>query len=296
MDFLHATVFTRLTPNIKPIATYVVKKVILNISYMKKTKIYIGTSGWTYKHWHNSFYPHDQPKNDLLSHFTKHFTTVEINTTFYHLPLVTTVKNWHDKVPPGFIFAVKGSRFITHLKRLKDTEEPIKNFLHRIAPLKEHLGPILWQLPPSLKKDSELLKKFIGQLPRRFQHAIEFRHPSWIEPGVFDILHEHNIAQVWLSSLRMPINFESTADFVYLRLHGLEGGFSHDYTVDELQPWANQLLIQVNSDKPGYVYFNNDENTRAPQNAKMLEKMIGEFSATPTCSSFNRQQEDLLES
>lgn len=234
-----------------------------------------------YKDWHNAFYPEDVPKSSLLDYYSHQFPSVEINATFYRLATENAVKNWRENVAGNFVYAVKGSRFITHIKRLKDTEKALDRFFGRIAPLRQRLGPILWQLPPTLPKDSQLLKSFTRQLPRRFRHAIEFRHPSWLCDDVLEILHKRKIAQVWISSLAMPRRFDITGDFIYLRFHGLRQGYCHNYTRSELKVWAEQLVAQNKKQVPAFVYFNNDGYARAPENAKLLRDMVGKRAVQP---------------
>ena len=157
----------------------------------------------------------------------------------------------------------------------------LKKYFKRIAPLKEHLGPILWQLPPNLHKDIPRLEQFLKKLPKKFRHAVEFRHPSWIDEETFSLLRKYRAAHVWLSSKAMPMNFVVTADFIYLRFHGLKNGAAHDYTKAELKPWAEQLVANVRRGKSAFVYFNNDLNTRAPLNAKLLMKLVGDAALEP---------------
>jgi uncharacterized protein YecE (DUF72 family) len=167
--------------------------------------VFVGTSGWIYKEWAGVFYPKKLPKTGELAYYAKTFNTVEINATFYRLPQESMVQGWYQRSPPDFIFAVKGSRFLTHIKRLKGNRESIKKFFDRAKLLKEKCGPILWQLPPTLKFDPKLLNAFLKKLPRRYRHAVEFRHPSWYEnEESFAILREHNMAHVSVSSLKMP--------------------------------------------------------------------------------------------
>ncbi len=247
--------------------------------------IWIGTSGWVYKHWAASFYPPEYPKKDEFQFYATQFPTVEINATFYRLPPENMVKGWRQKAPDNFIFAVKGSRFITHMKRLTESGAALDIFFKRIAPLKEHLGPILWQLPPNFEnkpENLERLSRFLDEIPKKFRHVVEFRHSSWMDAATFDILRQHNVAHSWLSSQRMPMDFTITADFVYLRFHGLEHGAAHDYTDAQLKPWAEQLIRAAQNDKPCFVYFNNDWNTRAPLNAKTLMRMVGQHAVEAT--------------
>jgi uncharacterized protein YecE (DUF72 family) len=236
--------------------------------------IYIGTSGWVYKEWANDFYRGLRPK-DHFRHYATQFPTVEINATFYRLPNLPMVHGWKNKAPDGFIFAVKGSRYITHIKRLNNLERTVGNFTRRIQPLRPKLGPLLWQLPPNFKPDFIRLEAFLKRLPKRFIHAIEFRHPDWFVNKTFSLLRKYRTANVSISSMRMPMNFEVTADFIYIRFHGLNGGPRHDYSRTEMEPWARHIRKQAGAGKNVYVYFNNDLNVRAPNNAKLLMEMCG---------------------
>lgn len=238
--------------------------------------IWIGTSGWSYKEWAKSFYPSGH--KDELGYYVTQFPTVEINATFYRLPTKPMVQNWNTKAPQDFIFAVKGSRYITHMKKLTGVALGLKRYFARLVPLRPHTGPILWQLPPFMKKDLPRLEKFLTRLPREYRYAVEFRHPSWMDAESFDLLREHNTACVWISSRAMPMDFTVTADFVYMRFHGLEGGPSHDYTDDELKPWAEQFLKVAQQNKDAFVYFNNDQTTRAIFNARTLFEMTKPYA------------------
>lgn len=244
-------------------------------------RIWIGTSGWVYKEWAGHFYPKGWPKKNEFGYYTRHFPTVEINATFYRLPTLKMVRGWHDRAPDGFVFAVKGSRYLTHIRRLKDTGAGLRKYFNRIRPLGDRTGPILWQLPPTFGKNDEnfdRLTRFLGKLPRHHRHAIEFRHPSWMDEETFALLRGHQACNVWISSLRMPQDYTITADFVYLRFHGLKDGAYHDYTADELTPWATQLAKAASRGLSSHVYFNNDLNTRAPLNARALMDMVGKHA------------------
>ena len=248
---------------------------------MTPGKIYIGTSGWVYKDWAKRFYPKEIPKKRHLEFYATRFPTVEINASFYRLPTEKAVDDWRDAVPPGFLYAVKGSRAVTHFKRLKPGAKSFPLLLDRCHHLRPRLGPILWQLPPSFPKNTERLTHFLQQLPGRISHAIEFRHPSWLEDGVGDILKRFGVAKVWVSSLAMPMDFEVTSNLVYLRFHGLQGGSAHNYTDEELEPWAEHLRRCAREGLSGFVYFNNDVNTRAPLNAQRLIQMVGKYAQRP---------------
>lgn len=242
-------------------------------------RVYIGTSGWSYKEWRKHFYPADVPAKREFEFYATQFPTVEINATFYRLPTRKMVKGWRDKAPPGFVFAVKGSRFITHILKISGASKGLRKYFSRIKPLQKRIGPVLWQLPPFMKKNLERLKKFLKILPKDYCHAVEFRHPSWYEgTDTFELLRKYNAAHANLSSLRMPMNLTVTADFVYIRFHGLEGGASHDYTRAELEPWAKFIRSQARAGKTVYAYFNNDLNVHAPDNARMLMEMTGKLA------------------
>jgi len=247
-------------------------------------RIYIGTSGWVYKEWANDFYKGLKPR-EHFSYYATQFPTVEINATFYRLPALAMVHGWHKKAPKDFIFAVKGSRYLTHIKRLNNLGRSVDKFMRRIGPLKEKLGPLLWQLPPNFKPDWPRLENFLKRLPKRLAHAVEFRHPDWVSDQTFALLKKYNVASVSISSLRMPMNLSVTADFIYVRFHGLAGGPHHDYTQAELEPWAKHIREQAAAGRRVFVYFNNDLNVRAPNNARLLMAMCGESVVQPAAKS-----------
>ncbi len=247
--------------------------------YIMQGSVYIGTSGWSYKHWGEKFFPPGMKSVEQLAFYARHFNTVEINASFYRLPFKNMVKGWHDRAPDGFIFAAKGHRLITHYKKLKHVAANTDTFINRIKGLKEHLGPLLWQLPPNFTVDPPRLDKFLARLPRTLRHAVEFRHPSWVTPEVFDILRRHDVAHVNLSSMRMPRDLTVTTDFIYIRFHGLADGGRHDYTRDELAPWRDHIAGNVRHGRAAYAYFNNDGNVRAPKNAEELRRMVEQATA-----------------
>jgi uncharacterized protein YecE (DUF72 family) len=261
-------------------------------------RVFIGTSGFTYKSWNAHFYPPELPQRLQLEYFATQFPTVEINTTFYRLPDKAMVRGWSKRAPKGFVYALKGSRYITHMKKLANLDEPVKKprfpnspapkgngldiYFERVKALKARTGAILWQLPPMLQIDLPRLEDFLEQLQKyRCRHAVEFRHASWYEEKTFELLRRFNVAHVALSTLNMPQIRIATADIVYIRFHGLEGGFAHDYTRRELEPWAKFCREQAAAGRTVYAYFNNDVNVRAPQNAKMLMEMVGEYTVEP---------------
>lgn len=238
--------------------------------------IAVGTSGWVYDGWRGRFYPAGLASAGWFDHYVARFPTVEVNYSFYRLPSPSTVEGWRTKAPPGFRFAVKGSRYVTHIRRMVETGGDVRTLVERVRPLGSLLSVLLWQLPPSMKLDLPALEAFLADLPADVGHAVEFRDASWLRDDVFDVLRSHGVALVLLSSQRMPAVFETTAPFVYVRFHGLEGATAHDYTDQELRPWAEFLRDAHGRGLNGYAYFNNDGLAMAPRNALQLIELLGE--------------------
>ncbi|MGB9791524.1 MAG: DUF72 domain-containing protein [Thermacetogeniaceae bacterium] len=242
-------------------------------------ELYIGTSGYNYPHWKGTFYPGDLPSRQWLSFYSTHFNTVELNVTFYRLPLAKTFASWYNNTPPGFRFAVKGSRTITHIKRLRDAAEPLAAFFSRAERLQEKLAVVLWQLPPGLRGDPELLADFCmllqtNEAARSARHAFEFRHDSWFSPEVYEILRQNNFSLCIADSPRWPQSLEVTADFVYIRFHGSEKVYASCYSDEELQVWGRRIREWLESGRDVYAYFNNDAGGWAVANARQLLKII----------------------
>lgn len=238
----------------------------------------IGTSGWSYDHWDGAFYPGGLKSSERLAYYASRFPTVEINATFYRLPAEKTVEAWRDSVPADFAFAVKGSRFITHFRRLAEVGDSVRMFCDRVELLGNRLHVVLWQLPAGMTVDVRLLDTFLAVLPGAIRHAIEFRDASWLVEQTFDVLSAHNVAHTHVSSDVMPIDLTTTADFVYVRLHGL-GGYHGEYVERPLEPWAGFLRAQVNAGRDAYVYFNNDARACAPHDAVRLARMCASGEA-----------------
>jgi len=252
---------------------------------MPKGNLFIGTSGWVYSHWDGIFYPEDLPSKDKLKYFSQHFKTAEINYSFYHLPRPNTYQNWHSQTPADFIFAVKTSRFITHIKRLNGVQEAWRQFLENALYLKEKLGPILFQFPPSFKATVEninRLESFLKSISvsqrldqrksAEIKYAFEFRHQSWCNKKVYNLLKKYNIAWVIADSPSYPKAEVVTADFIYIRLHGSKILFASKYIKKELSSLAQKIKKWLkNCDV--YVYFNNDFHGYAIENAKELIKL-----------------------
>jgi len=237
---------------------------------MIATNYVIGTSGWHYDHWRDTFYPPKLAKSGWLEFYAHHFHTVELNASFYRLPSEDAFRTWYRSTPPDFTFAVKVSRFITHIKRLRDIEEPLHNFLERAQILGEKLGPLLYQLPPGLHRDDEVLQSFLGQLPPGWRHAFEFRHGSWLDDEVFQILRQHNVGLCVFDMPGLTCPLAATADFAYIRFHGSGALYSSNYSNEELVDWAKNITQLADTLKTVYIYFNNDIGGFALNNARTL--------------------------
>lgn len=241
---------------------------------MKDPKIYIGTSGWSYNHWAGKFYPEDLSKVKWLSYYAEHFDTVEINSSFYHLPKPQTFRNWAKNTPDNFLFVVKASRYITHIKRLKDSSESFENLLSSAKELGSKLGPFLFQLPPKMDKDTDRLIDFLKNLPDNYKYAFEFRDESWFCDEVYNILDDYGCAIVISSSPRFPYHEKITGGFCYIRMHGGKELYSSNYSEGELKKIARMIKQNRSKDIDSYVYFNNDIHGYAVDNAKTLRKLV----------------------
>ncbi|MCG2686295.1 DUF72 domain-containing protein [Candidatus Parcubacteria bacterium] len=237
--------------------------------------IRIGTSGWGYPHWKKGvFYPEGWKKHEL-EYYSQHFDTVEINSSFYHLPKPQTFKNWNKLTPKDFVFAVKGSRYITHLLKLDNARAPLETLLKNATLLGGKLGPILWQLPPQMELDFERLERFVKILPKEQRFAFEFRHPSWFKTKVYQLLKEHNRALVVADTPNYPLVKKTTADFAYLRLHGREKLYASNYTPEQLKGWGGLIKRWHTQGKDIFIFFDNDAQGYAPQNALQLKEILG---------------------
>lgn len=238
-------------------------------------RLYIATSGWHYGHWIGPFYPEGIRKNRLFEHYLTRFDTVEVNNSFYRLPEEKTFAHWRDETPAGFVFALKASRLITHVKRLKDPHEPLKHFLERASILGEKLGPVLFQLPPRWGRNMERLEAFLKALPAGRRFAFEFRDPDWFHPDVYALLREHNASFCVYDFDLLQSPREVTADFVYIRLHGPAGKYRGQYSQEALEDWAGFLKLWRKKLKALYCYFDNDEAGYAALDALRLKEMTG---------------------
>lgn len=241
---------------------------------------WVGTSGWVYKHWRGPVYPPDLPSSKWFDFFSHHFGTVELNNSFYRLPAEETWRKWARSAPKGFLFAVKASRFITHVKRLKDCEQPLDNVLSRARLLDRSLGPVLYQLPPNFRyepENVERLAEFLSLLPQDMRHVFEFRHDSWFNADLYSLLRIHNVGFCAFHMAGWETPLEATTDFAYLRFHGSEsdGGA---YSEGDLAIWAGRLRDLPEDVREVFVYFNNDAEGHAIANAKTLIEFITPFA------------------
>lgn len=235
-------------------------------------KYHIGTSGWQYPHWKGTFYPEDIKSADQLHFYSRSFDTLELNVTFYRQVKETTFHKWYGIVPEGFLFSVKMSRFITHIKRLRADDESMRRFLSGAATLGEKLGIILIQLPPSMKFDRPLCEEFLGRLDASHRYTVEARNKSFVCDDFFALLRERGVAWCIADSAgRFPYHEEVTAGFIYIRLHGSDLLYASDYRDAELLAWRDRIRAW---NKETFVYFDNDFHGYAAKNALALKSML----------------------
>jgi len=239
----------------------------------------IGCSGWNYQHWRNGvFYPPRLAARNWLDFYARHFDTVEINMTFYRLPRVEAVQRWVAESPPGFLFAVKASRYLTHVKRLKELRPGLDVLLERLDPLlrSPKLGPMLWQLPPTFRRDDERLAAALADLPPG-RHCFEFRHESWFRDDVYALLREHEVALVIGDRPQVHAfqTHELTTGWTFVRFHGGSRGARGNYAESELREWAERVARWRDAGVDVYAYFNNDWEGFAIRNALSLKAKLG---------------------
>jgi uncharacterized protein YecE (DUF72 family) len=241
--------------------------------------IRIGCSGWNYAHWRNGvFYPPRLASKSWLGFYARVFDTVEINMTFYRLPKVEAVRRWVEQTPEGFLFAVKASRYMTHIKRLKDVRAGLEPFLERLEPLLggPKMGPMLWQLPPNFRRDDERLAEALTALPPG-RHCFEFRHESWFRDEVYDLLRDHGVALVIGDRPEVHAfqSFELTTDWTFVRFHAGSRGERGNYAESELREWAERIRGWSDRGVDVHAYFNNDWEGFAIQNGIRLQELLG---------------------
>jgi uncharacterized protein YecE (DUF72 family) len=239
-------------------------------------RLRVGCSGWQYRHWRGHLYPKDLPQNRWFDHYASVFDTVEINNSFYRLPEASTFAAWKERAPVGFLYAVKASRYLTHMKKLKDPAEPIARFFERATCLGRKLGPVLYQLPPRWPRDLARLEEFLRLLPRRFLHAVEFREPSWYGEETERALDRARVAMCLhdMKGSESPLRF--VGPFVYVRFHGSGAKYGGRYPDSEIESWASRLAAALQEGRDVYAYFNNEWGGHAPRDAVRLRDAIAE--------------------
>ncbi|HEX3629285.1 MAG TPA: DUF72 domain-containing protein [Candidatus Dormibacteraeota bacterium] len=235
-------------------------------------QIRIGCSGWSYPHWRKQFYPEKLPAREHFAYYAQHFDTVELNNSFYRQPTIERFQAWRAQAPPGFLFAVKGSRYVTHIKRLAVEQQSIDMVVEPALGLGEKLGPILFQLQANFRLDLERLERFVGMLPDHLRFTIEFRHDSWLVAPVCDLLRRRQIALCIPDHPKMPKVFEITSDFTYIRMHLPPHGLG--YGRRALEPWAERILDWSTGGLDVFVYFNNDMEGHAIKDATALKELV----------------------
>jgi uncharacterized protein YecE (DUF72 family) len=239
--------------------------------------VYVGTSGWSYSHWENVLYPPGLPVAQRLGRYVQAFSTVELNASFYRWPKAETFAGWHRRLPPGFLLSVKAPRGLTHAKRLYAPEAWVERLVTCWQLLADRRGVLLVQLPPQLARDDARLEYLLKLLPEWMRVAVEFRHPSWLDDQVFELLSRHRAAYVVMSGAKLPCVLKATAPFVYVRMHGpdpdhLYGG---SYSDADLGWWADRIHDWQRLGHSVFVYFNNDGGGNAVHNAWTLRSLLG---------------------
>ena len=236
----------------------------------------VGTSGWIYKHWRGPVYPPDLPPRRWLAHYAESFDTVELNNSFYRLPSEDAFRAWAAQAPPGFVFAVKASRYLTHMKKLRDPEQPLENVLSRARLLGPHLGPVLYQLPPGWHVNLDRLRNFLTLLPAGITHVLEFRDPTWYAEAVRVALAEYGVSFCIHDLRGEPSPDWVTGAAVYVRFHGPTAwAYAGRYSADQMRTWAERIDGWRRAGHDVYAYFNNDDAGHAVTNARELRDLLG---------------------
>ena len=232
-------------------------------------KTWIGTSGFQYTEWKGTFYPEDLPANKMLPYFAERLRTTEINYTFHRIPSAKTIENWKAQTPESFRFALKAPQKMTHFAKLRDCQDTLAYFCQVISDLGPRLGPVLFQLPPNFKKDADILRSFLRELPT-IRAAFEFRHESWLDDEIFELLRSSNIALCLADTEKMPAPTTVTADYGYLRLR------REDYTGDDVTRWATFVRQQESKWQEAFVYFKHEESGIGPKLAQEMMELLGQ--------------------
>ena len=245
----------------------------------QQSQVRVGTAGWSYKHWRGVFYPEGLPQRGWLAYYVQRFDTVEVNSTFYHLPRDSTMESWRVNAPEGFVYALKGSRLITHQRLLADAEEPLEEFLRRARLLGDKLGPVLFQLPPRFGLDMPTLERFLDLLPPGLLCAFEFRNETWYRPETFALLEErgacfcaHDMPRLWTPR-------RATGPAAYVRFHGPQQRYTGAYPHETLAEWAEWMAGRLQAGQDVYAYFNNDIGGHAVSDATALRELLAPLTS-----------------
>jgi uncharacterized protein YecE (DUF72 family) len=241
---------------------------------IRKPELRIGCSGWQYKHWRGDFYPAELPQARWFSHYALTFDTVEINNSFYRLPEPETFARWNEQAPSHFLYAVKASRFLTHMKKLKDPEDPLARFFENARHLGRHLGPVLYQLPPRFPINLERLEAFLKALPKKYRHTVEFRDPTWYDQRVYDLLTKRKVSLCLHDMEGSETTRVAVGPFIYVRFHHGTKKYGGRYSDERLDDWAEWLAARHEEGLDVFAYFNNDTGGHAPRDAVRLRQRI----------------------
>jgi uncharacterized protein YecE (DUF72 family) len=241
-------------------------------------RIYIGTSGWSYRHWEDVLYPPGLPSWQRLDHYIRHFSTVEVNSTYYRWPQSTTFTSWEKQLPDGFLMSVKAPRLLTHYSRLYAPERWLARVAVTLQRLQQKLGVLLVQLPPQMEYDHARLSYFLQIVPSWIKVAIELRHPSWHREAVFSLLEQYGAAYCVISGAQLPCILRATTGFVYVRLHGPDPQhlYTGSYSDADMQWWAERIREWQAQNREVFAYFNNDGGGNAVRNAKFLQELLND--------------------
>lgn len=237
---------------------------------------YIGTSGWYYNHWKGIFYPESLTHSKWLEYYSMYFSSVELNNSFYRLPSREVFTRWKETTPEGFLFSVKVSRYITHIRRLKDVKEPLQKFIENATGLDNKLGPLLYQLPPNMKCDKDLLENFLDILPQDYRHVFEFRNNTWFDDTIFTLLKSYGAGICVYDMPGFTCPFITTGNTGYIRFHGSGTLYSGNYTEKELYGWVKQIEEMSKTLTTIYIYFNNDAEGHAVKNAGQIIRIFND--------------------
>jgi len=248
------------------------------VSPQAQQGVHVGCSGWVYKHWRGIFYAEGLPQKRWFERYSEEFDTVEINASFYRVPLQSTFEGWREKAPPGFRYAVKINRFITHMKKLLECEAEVEGFIDLARQLGNTLGPLLYQLPPSLHKNVERLDAFLARLPTDLEQVFEFRHKSWYDEEVLAVLDRHGMGFVTHDLKGLISPRWASGRTAYVRFHGAGGKYWGRYSDEALLEWTDWIREQRGLGRSVWCYFNNDIHGHAIEDARTLKSMVGQIA------------------